>query len=57
MKIIEYKIIQMNSGDSLSEQVNLSIADGFQPYGFMEAKGEYQHAYFIQAMVKYEIKE
>ena len=53
-KIIDYDILEENNPNKLVDKVKEKIKEGFEPYGFMEAKGEYQHAYYMQAVVKYE---
>ena len=37
----------------IEEMVQIKIEKGYQPYGFLEIRGEYQYTTYTQAMVKY----
>lgn len=53
-KIIDYDIFTTDNERKLVEIIREKIKEGFQPFGFMEMKGEYQYTTYTQVMVKYD---
>lgn len=52
-KITDYKILQNKSADSLADEVNQHIYQGWQPLGGVSQAQE-SYSYFAQAMVKWD---
>lgn len=51
-EIIDYDILTFESQQKLVDAMKAAIADGWQPFGFMELKGEYQYTTYTQTIVK-----
>jgi hypothetical protein len=55
IKITDYQVVSSSHTSDLSEKVDHSIGDGWQPYGSpMVTSSEREGTIFNQAIVKYE---